>query len=83
MSFAESVVNKMQESKTPRCKLVTVYDSMNLEDQEAFDYAIKMVRDGDATNSGLVKILNDNGYSIGKTAVGDHLREVCACDRSS
>lgn len=81
-SFAESVTKKMQEPKTPRCKLMGVYDSMDKVDQEALSYAINMVRSGDATNAWLVSTLTSNGFSIGKTAVGDHLREVCACVRS-
>ncbi len=78
--FAEDVLGRLNRPRL--CKLGSILASMEQEDWEALDYAIAMVRQDKESQAWLVKVLNDNGYTIGKTAVGDHLREVCSCDRS-
>lgn len=83
--FTEAVLERANQPRL--CKVGALRVSMTLEDQDALDYAVANVRkDAETaqparvfTIAWLTQVLNDNGYDIGKTAVGDHLREVCAC----
>ena len=66
------------------CKLGDYRHDMTLEDQEALDLAITYV-DAQAkgfTIAWLVSVLNNNGYTIGKTVVSDHLARRCSCEQA-
>lgn len=71
-----------------RCKLGQFIYEMDPQEQDAITYAIDMVLKDEATaqpariftKAWLTKTLNDNGYSIGKTVVSDHLSGECPCE---
>ena len=75
-------------SETKRCRFGKIIDSLDDVEREALDTAIKMA-DGEGhlpahervfTTAWFTDTFNKNGYSIGKTSVGDHLRGSCSCD---
>ena len=87
--IAADVEEYSQGHLRPACKLAQHQAAMPVEDAEALDFAIEMVREQAFrpqseryyTQAWLVALLNNNGYSIGKTAVSDHLSRKCHCDR--
>lgn len=92
MSIASAVAEKrVLQEQSLLCKLGRILAFEDREDREALEYAINMVRADQAkevnkryfTIAWLTKVLNDNGYPIGKTAVSDHVGEVCACEHPS
>jgi hypothetical protein len=92
MGIAAAVAAKRQESFLKKlCKLGVLVDSISdPEDKDALEFAIQAARDELSKDpvercfsaTWLVGVLNDNGYSIGKTVVSDHLRGTCSCDVS-
>jgi hypothetical protein len=86
-ALAAVVEREVREAETPMCKFGSLFFDLDAEDQAALEYAVGLVRDTQDsdphkrvfTQAWLVKLLNDNGYQIGKTVVADHLRGRCAC----
>lgn len=70
------------------CKLYKLSLEMSEEDRKALEYAIAKVRDDSSTPQEsrlytirwLVNVLVDNGHSVGKTVVSEHVRGDCACE---
>lgn len=58
----------MKLTAEERSALELVHAEINNEDSDVFSVAW------------LVKTLNDNGYQVGRTVVGAHLRGACACE---
>lgn len=81
-----SRINSTAEVK--RCRFGKIIDSLTVQEREVLDTAIKMatdeahlpLRERVFTTTWFTTTFNNNGYSIGKTAVGDHLRGSCSCD---
>lgn len=77
--------------KKSRCPLGALRDGFDPETQESFDVCVLAIEaDRDTpqhrrvfTVAWLTSTLNENGYSIGKTTVSDHLKGTCICDKSA
>jgi hypothetical protein len=87
VSIKNALDARKAQSLAPKmCKLGYLLRSLggDLEEQQALATAIDLVRknpDDDLFSvSWLVGVLKDNGHSIGKTVVSEHVRGVCVCD---
>lgn len=79
-------IDAATESK--RCRFGKIIDSLDDAERAVLDKAFEMCaaevhlspHEKVFTTAWFTATFNNNGYSIGKTAVGDHLRGSCLCD---
>lgn len=85
MSIEGAVAAKEAEVQAGKtCKVARFVDVMPGEERMAALYAVDLCRK-DPENypaAWLHNVLNVNGYTVGKTAVNDHLNGRCTCDHS-
>ena len=79
-----AIKSKAAQADQPKlCKFGLIMSSMDVEDREAVEFVIPRIRDDkdtDFTIVWLVSLLKDNGITVGKTVVSDHIGRRCCCD---
>lgn len=89
MPLWDDLTERIDSAKeTKRCRFGKIINALDLPERAALDKAIEMgAAEQDLpqhlrifTTQWFTSTFNNNGYAIGKTAVGDHLKGACSCD---
>lgn len=89
VALKDSLDDHLARKKQPkRCPLGHLRDQLDIDTRESLDiYILAVEADRDIPNhrkvftiAGLCEIIKDNGYTMGKTTVSDHLRKACVCE---
>ena len=89
MGLADHIQQEFHSSPAGGCSVGRVRDSLNDEDKEALDYAVRLIRanQGRAHNqysgttaNALHRALKSEGYDVGKDAVQAHAYGRCSCE---
>lgn len=89
MGIAEDVQQRVSlKTSAGGCKVSSYLAEMSEDDRAALTLAFDLAREDQAkppadryyTIVWLLSVFTNNGYSIGKTVISDHLRRTCACD---
>lgn len=83
-------VDEAKHANRTRCRFGKIIDSLPDEEREALAAALDMyANEKDVpihlrmfTAAWFTTTFNSNGYPVGKTAVGEHLKGACSCDTS-
>lgn len=81
MGIAEALANHQPANLGQNCSTCLAINSLSIEDQDAFNGA--MANKDRFTNNALTKILNDEGFKIGVSALSRHRRGECVGTRGN
>ena len=88
MGLADHIQREFDSSPTGKCTVGRIRASLNEEDREALDYAVRLIRANigrphnqytGTTAASLFRALKSEGYEVGKDGVQAHVYGRCSC----